>query len=527
MGTCPFCRSQTLPGDSICYSCGRVITGTSGMDTRVRGDFDRTSTRRAHLGSSRRKPAKKNEKKAIKKRRNRINQLGLLGLIAFIFLTPDAKEFVLAKWAEAQEYILEAAAPAQVFPLEAEYTVLRTIDLANPSSNQGTLSESIPVPSDVSSNEGGVGSFEYTDGQYIANSMIQEVLNMELRIDNQVISIPMETSPKLEKVNAIVTDSGYLVWWPSMDDGSSQSKCAHGNCIRIEMTLDPGEQESFDFAVTVKSVSHTWWHSTRMDGRLDGKSEGVSVERSGTFSDISERGYDERSGTFGSYKYWYDRNVGSSNHKWAIDGRNSTAPTVTQVAASIDASLPNNLKTNAYAYARATFDWLNSHVPYDVSAPITARSGEHCLVDGMGDCDDQSNAFMSIMRVKDIPTWYVFGALTGPDYTQWEGHAWAYIMLPLSEDWCNSQGIVLETCYVEGAVDVVNRKWLVHTPTAYIDWVEPTPVIANPNAMNVDGYYGGGSMSYGMERMRSFSTEGDPIISGGTWNNKWLEETLG
>ena len=37
------------------------------------------------------------------------------------------------------------------------------------------------------------------------------------------------------------------------------------------------------------------------------------------------------------------------------------------------------------------------------------------------DCDEQSNAFMSIMRVKGIPTWYVFGALTDPQFNEWEG----------------------------------------------------------------------------------------------------------
>ena len=25
MGVCPYCRSATLPGDTICYSCGRVL----------------------------------------------------------------------------------------------------------------------------------------------------------------------------------------------------------------------------------------------------------------------------------------------------------------------------------------------------------------------------------------------------------------------------------------------------------------------------------------------------------------------
>ena len=57
------------------------------------------------------------------------------------------------------------------------------------------------------------------------------------------------------------------------------------------MDIPENSHETVDFAVTLKSTSHAWWHSTRVDGKLDGKSEGVSVHRSGTFSDISERGY--------------------------------------------------------------------------------------------------------------------------------------------------------------------------------------------------------------------------------------------
>ena len=31
MGTCPFCLAPALEGDTICFSCGRVISGASGM----------------------------------------------------------------------------------------------------------------------------------------------------------------------------------------------------------------------------------------------------------------------------------------------------------------------------------------------------------------------------------------------------------------------------------------------------------------------------------------------------------------
>ena len=514
MGTCPFCRAQTLPGDSICYSCGRVITGASGMDSRVKGEFMRSPTRKAKHGMAPRQAqmSKANPKRRGRKKRSRINQLGLVAFIAFVFFTPEARQFVLAKWAEVEDYLMEAIAPYQVYPLEAEYTVVRSIDLWNNGSGNGHLEESIPLPMDVTSNEGGAVALAYDDGTEVAKSNIQTIIDMELRIDGEVIAIPSDGLPYRSKANAILTQDGNEVWWPGQ--GSGSDFCPHGPCVRVSIDVPSGTHETVDFAVTLHSATHTWWHSTRMDGKIDGKSEGVSVHRSGTFDDISERGMSARVNEF-SDNPWYDR---GGQYGWAIDGRQNTAPLVHQTAASIEASLPSNLKNNAYAYARATFDWLNTNVPYYTAAPNVARSGEQCLQAGIGDCDEQSNAFMSIMRIKGIPTWYVFGALTDSQFQTWEGHAWAYIMLPMSEEWCENNGVILETCYVEGAVDVVNRKWLVHTPTAYIDWIEEAPWD------NVDGYYAGGSISGNdFKRLRSFYTEGYKVI-GGTWDNKWLGE---
>ena len=474
----------------------------------------RSPTRKAKRGvAPRHAMAKGKAKRSGRRKRSRINQLGLVALIAFVFLTPEARQFVLAKWAEIEEYIMEGMAPYQVYPLEAEYTVVRSIDLWNNGSGNGHLEESIPLPMDVSSNEGGSVALAYNDGTEVGKSQIQSIIDLELRIDGDSISIPLDGLPYKSKADAVITSDGNEVWWPGQGVGSDY--CPHGPCVRVSIDVPAGTHESVDFAVTLHSSTHTWWHSTRMDGKIEGKSEGTSVHRSGTFDDITERGLGSRSNAF-SDNPWYDR----GGPDWAIDGRQTTAPLVYQTAANIEASLPSNLKDNAYAYARATFDWLNANVPYDTNAPNLARSGEQCLQAGMGDCDEQSNVFMSIMRIKGIPTWYVFGALADSQFETWEGHAWAYIMLPMSDEWCEDNDVILETCFVEGAVDVVNRKWLVHTPTAYIDWIEETPWD------KVDGYYSGGSISGAdFKRERSFFTEGYEVM-GGTWNNKWLGEDL-
>ena len=516
MGTCPFCRAQTIAGDSICYSCGRVITGTGGMDSRAKGEYMRGSTRMATKGVAPRFSSAK-PKRMRKKKQSRIYQLAMLGLIAFVFLSPDAREFVLSKWAEAQDYAKAGLAPHQVYPLEADYTMVRSIELWNNGSQEGRLLEAIPVPVNVSSNENGPVSFAYEDGTSIEKQQIQTIKSIKLRIDGETIDIPHGAVPQKSRENAYITLLGNEVWWPAK--GTGDDLCKHGPCVRVHYTVPPSQYARFDFQVSLSSTTHTWWHSTRMDGKIEGKAEGISVDRSGTFQDVDNRGAGTRGTLFASTLNWYDRNPnGAAN--WAIDGRIASAPTIAQTAAAIEASLPSNLKNNAYAFARATFDWLNDNVPYDINAPTMARSGEQCLDDGIGDCDEQSNAFMSIMRIKGLPAWYVFGALSDSNFNVWQGHAWAYVMLPLSDEYCEANNIILHTCYVEGVVDVVNHKWLTHTPTAYIDWIEQAP------STNVDGYYSGGSMSSNLARLRSFATQGNAEITGGTWNNKWLEESF-
>jgi hypothetical protein len=169
---------------------------------------------------------------------------------------------------------------------------------------------------------------------------------------------------------------------------------------------------------------------------------------------------------------WYDLGTydNGSSRGHAID---STAQIVQDTANLISMRLPEGRQDNVYAFARASFDWLHESIPYDDLALTTPRSGPACLADGLGDCDEQTNAFLSILRTKGIPGWFVFGALVDPlTFTTWELHAWGYIMLPMDEAWCASNNIASNDCFVEASVDVVNNKWLLHTTNAYVDWME-------------------------------------------------------
>ena len=110
-------------------------------------------------------------------------------------------------------------------------------------------------------------------------------------------------------------------------------------------------------------------------------------------------------------------------------------------ADAIATSLPEGESSNAYGFARATFDYLHAYISYDREAPGTARSGPECLAAKTGDCDEQTNAFFSIMRTRGVPGWYAFGVLGDPFLSSegWEAHAWGYVLLPMSEAWCEAQ----------------------------------------------------------------------------------------
>ena len=91
----------------------------------------------------------------------------------------------------------------------------------------------------------------------------------------------------------------------------------------------------------------------------------------------------------------------------------------------------------------------------------------------------------------------------------------------MSDSWCNERNIELDTCYVEGSVDVVNNKWLLHTPTAFIDWIEE----ADPSSSLVKSYYKPGKRCCDVDRERSYSTS-EITSNTGTFQIKKLAENL-
>jgi len=460
----------------------------------------------------------------MKTRRNRTRHLVLLFLVAFIMLSPQVRENIGKLAPGIQEYFQGIVAPYHIYPNEATFTLDRTVVVVNSNSN-GWMHEDIVIPSDIDSLFGEENDFIFTDGVLpSATTKIQKVVSVKLSLNNgdsivdDLIEIPTDGSHRSFE-NKTVTTNGHYVWWPGY--GVDNLSCGVGNCVKMEFHLGPGEIVEFSFVVKITSTSYTWWDENRVDSRIVGSENGINIDNSGTFSDAELRGSGEKVRDF-TNPTWYDRGIKKGvDHGYAI---NSQHEIVNSTASLISASLPEGREDNAYAFSRAAFDYLHKHVSYDKNAPITARSGPLCLEDSTGDCDEQTNAFLSLLRVKNLPGWYVFGALSDAEYLHWEGHAWGYILLPMSDSWCNARNIELDSCFVEASVDVVNNKWLLHTPNAYISWIEE----ADSTGTLLSNYYSPARYSSnGLDRSPPlYSTVGDVDITGGKYQVKILAENL-
>ena len=531
MGSCPYCQSVTYTGDTICYTCGRILANIRSNKFAMEQQFHKGSLETSYKMTK--KPTKGGvvqnhmgrSVNIMKSRRNRTRHLVLLFLVAFIMLSPQVRENLFEKWAPGvQEYVMGTFAPFHLYPNEATFTLDRTVVALNSNSN-GWVTEDIMIPPDVDSLYDELNDFQFTDSQLPSQTTkIQKVESIAIHIDDgdliidDIIEIPTDDSIRSFE-DKIVTSKGHYVWWPGQ--GVENTSCRVGNCVKMELHLGPGETAVFTLRVKITSTSYSWWDANRVDSRIAGVDEGINSDNSGEFSDIELRGGGERFRDF-TDPTWFDRGSQQGvDHGYAI---NSQHAIINETASLISANLPEGLKDNAYAFSRATFDYLHEYISYDKNAPSPARSGPLCLEGLTGDCDEQTNAFLSILRTKNIPGWYVFGALSDSEYVHWEGHAWGYILLPMSEPWCNSRNIELNSCFVEASVDVVNNKWLLHTPNAYISWIEEPD--SSGNLLN--SYYSPARYSNnGLDRASPhYSTVGDVDTSGGLFQVKTLAENL-
>lgn len=455
----------------------------------------------------------------MKRRKNRFRSVVMLFLVAFVMLSPQAREHVLGEFSGIDEMIQAAMAGYHIYPVEASYTLSKVAEVQN-NAVDGYITESILIPPTITSAMGSISQFDYTNGDASMEPMtIQKTELITVNLGSQSVNVPVDGMPSKEHGDRITTSEGDEIWWPSV--GTDDNQCPIAKCVKVKMNLDPNEASSYSFDIQVTSYSYSWWNDARVKSIVPGKSDGINIENSGNFEDYQLRN-SQKASEFGT-KLWYDRGGSAS---YAINGQDAI---VKSAADQISSSLPEGKSDNVYAFSRAAFDYLHAYVEYDREAPVTARSGPACLAGNLGDCDEQTNAYFSILRTKGVPGWYAFGILGDPHFTNegWEAHAWGYIQLPLKDSWCEDRSITLETCFVEAPVDVVNNKWLLSTPTAYMDWVET----ADPSGQLIYEYYHPVSTLHTglggqIDRTRSYLTTDDVNIAGGSYQVKKYAESF-
>ena len=274
-----------------------------------------------------------------------------------------------------------------VYDIEADYTLNRIVTLENMDGDMDEFfNETLPISPDVYALEDSDVMYATTDsGQDIPNQKIQDVTAIELRIDGQSINIPLENTAIRSHADAIITSNGHRIWWPGTS-GSGNQFCTGGPCVKINANLGPNEVMSFEYLVTISTNSFTWWSDVDdVDARIPGYSTGILEENSGTFDDLQNRGSGDRTEEFTAIR-WYNKN----RPNYAID---ATAANVIAAVSTIDSNLPDG-NQNAYAFARAAFDYIRENIEYytDPSSGTSALSGPACLAAGQGDCDEQTNA---------------------------------------------------------------------------------------------------------------------------------------
>ena len=316
MGACPYCRSTSLPGDTICYSCGRVLPKGDRASYRLEQQFSKTKGKKDTTYKMAAKPSQRGvvqthtgrQRNIMKRRKNRFRSVAMLGLVAFIMLSPQAQEAVFGEFGGVEEFLQSQLAPYHVYPNEATYTLSKISEVT--ANGESTQTENILIPPVVQSSLLGAAQFAYTDGsEDLTPSSLQQTLQITLVIDGQDINVPIDGMPDRPYTNAISTPSGHEVWWPSVGEGTTE--CPIAKCIKVRTSFQNGGTARYEVHLHMQSTSYAWWDdSSRVDARVEGRDIGINAENSGTFDDLAQRGNGVRQGQFGN-SLWYDRGPGA------------------------------------------------------------------------------------------------------------------------------------------------------------------------------------------------------------------------
>jgi hypothetical protein len=284
------------------------------------------------------------------------------------------------------------------------------------------------------------GSFSYTikvsspmDLPY-GPDLLQDVLSV---VPSKA---PTEGSPSPESTSNIM-----MVWEESLSGGSSSLTVDYHVKTKTKVWEMDGSQSD-----TVADINQSWKDAYNHDEwRIDQDGDGVLDPEDDLDGD-------------GSWDFRIE----------------PTNPAIAGLSAELTGG-----KTNVYDKVRAIYEYLISDEVLDYE---TVRGGglpKACtttLDELRGDCDDYSILFVSLCRAADIPARLHLGLLYDPGNSEWIGHGWSGVYIPLS-----TGGAFV------GVVDVVNKQFLFRDPYRVTDWIDTGGHIIDggESVENLDYYY--------------------------------------
>ena len=146
----------------------------------------------------------------------------------------------------------------------------------------------------------------------------------------------------------------------------------------------------------------------------------------------------------------------------------ATDPNITALSKQI-----NGNEQNVYVILKNTYDWVTKNIAYPGSPSSgLPQSSLETLQSRTGDCDDQSNLFLGLVRAAGVPGWLQLGALYDTVNGHMNGHAWVQTYIP----YANGGGVDVN-------IDLVNKNFLIWNPSFVCDYTD------NGNATDLKNYY--------------------------------------
>ena len=520
----------------------------TGVRVRRGGQLAHPSEQRKQRPKKSGKKTKKNRRTRavsahLKRRRNKNARNAAIAIIlAGVFLFTPAQDTVKEQSSKMFGDVVDLLVPFHEHPVTANYTLEHKLSFeAIPTGSGALFIYRMPIPAyERTAKSYDSALFVSSDtAEEIPAPAIQRVTAMRVGVGTANIEVPVLEDEIRDAADAIqLADGLSSVWWPEpkVEHGvpssvespryeglweNAQYDCEYGRCMIWEGVIPKsGGRTTLTIEYDIEAIAYTWDGEAPLGDNVAGMSGGygMTTSNAGSFDDLHTGGITPLSEHFGDSKTWYDPSTGGISMA-AIDGSD---PLVISLADEITASLPPEQSNNTYAYSHAAFIWVRDNVEYVVGL-TPPRNGPTCISEKNGDCDEQSNAWMSLLRVKGVPTWYEFGILGAGDFSKFEPHGWSNVALPYSGEWCTEQGFTTESCYIEASVDVTNNKWLLHTPTAYTNWIEP--ISDNEGGMLVKTMYY--RLYYDSRQMNDVSTKefdilGTTELPDGTFRVNWI-----